>query len=170
MSKIFQTLHAYVPPRCTTRHNSSRFGPCVAPFQLPCMVLYSDCGCLKCYLFHCTTAWRSIYFVWIYITFFCCGAATQRGSWPPHSWGFLDHTQRRSTVGRTPLDEWSARRRDLYLTNTQHPQQTNIYAPGGIRTHDLGRRAAADLRLRPRGHWDRQFDRIWNGYFWEQNT
>jgi len=28
---------------------------------------------------------------------------------------FLDHTQRRSTVGRTPMDEWSARRRDLYL-------------------------------------------------------
>ena len=29
---------------------------------------------------------------------------------------FLDHTQRRTTVVRTPLDEWSARRRDLYLT------------------------------------------------------
>ena len=28
----------------------------------------------------------------------------------------LDNTQRRTTVGRTPLDEWSARRRDLYLT------------------------------------------------------
>ena len=28
----------------------------------------------------------------------------------------LDHTQRRTTVGRTPLDEWAARRRDLYLT------------------------------------------------------
>ena len=28
----------------------------------------------------------------------------------------LDHTQQRTTVGRTPLDEWSARRRDLYLT------------------------------------------------------
>ena len=27
---------------------------------------------------------------------------------------FLNHTQRRTTVGRTPLDEWSARRRDLY--------------------------------------------------------
>ena len=26
------------------------------------------------------------------------------------------HTQRRTTVRRTPLDEWSARRRDLYLT------------------------------------------------------
>ena len=29
---------------------------------------------------------------------------------------FLGHTQRRITIGRTPLDEWSARRRDLYLT------------------------------------------------------
>jgi len=29
---------------------------------------------------------------------------------------FLDHTQRRTTFGRTPLDEWSARSRDLYLT------------------------------------------------------
>ena len=27
--------------------------------------------------------------------------------------------------------------------------------PGGIRTHNLSRRAADDLRLRPRGHWDR---------------
>ena len=27
--------------------------------------------------------------------------------------------------------------------------------PGGIRTHSLSRRAAADPRLRPRGHWDR---------------
>ena len=37
---------------------------------------------------------------------------------------FLDHTQRRITVGRTPLDEWSARRRDLYLTtyNTYNRQ------------------------------------------------
>jgi len=25
---------------------------------------------------------------------------------------FLDHTRRRITVGRTPLDEWSARHRD----------------------------------------------------------
>jgi hypothetical protein len=29
---------------------------------------------------------------------------------------FLDHTKQRATVGRTPLDEWSARLRDLYLT------------------------------------------------------
>ena len=41
---------------------------------------------------------------------------------------FLDHTQRRTTLVRTPLDEWSARRRDLYLT-TQRLQQTNLHAP-----------------------------------------
>ena len=29
---------------------------------------------------------------------------------------FLDHTQRRTTVGRTPLNEWLARLRYLYLT------------------------------------------------------
>jgi hypothetical protein len=38
---------------------------------------------------------------------------------------FLDHTQRCTTVGSTPLDEWSARRRDLYLTirntHNKHP-------------------------------------------------
>ena len=39
--------------------------------------------------------------------------------------------------------------------NTHHSQQTNIHAPGKIRTHNLSRRAAEDLRLRPRGHWDR---------------
>jgi len=40
--------------------------------------------------------------------------------------------------------------------NTKHSLQTNIHAPFGIRTHDFSRRAAADLRLRPPGHWDRQ--------------
>ena len=37
---------------------------------------------------------------------------------------FPDHTQRRITLGRTPLDEWSARHRDLFLTthNTRNRQ------------------------------------------------
>ena len=36
----------------------------------------------------------------------------------------LDHTQRRATVGRIPLNEWLVRRRDLYLTthNTHYRQ------------------------------------------------
>ena len=40
---------------------------------------------------------------------------------------FLDHTQRRTTVGRTPLDELSARRRDLYLTaHDTHNRQISM--------------------------------------------
>jgi len=40
---------------------------------------------------------------------------------------FLDNTQRRITVGRTPLDEWSAHRRDLYLTtHNTHNRQTSM--------------------------------------------
>jgi hypothetical protein len=44
---------------------------------------------------------------------------------------FLDHTQRRTTAGRTPLDEWSARRRDLYLTtHNTHRRQTSMLPVG----------------------------------------
>ena len=40
---------------------------------------------------------------------------------------FLNHTQRRITVGRTPLDELSARLRDLYLrTHNTHNRQTSM--------------------------------------------
>jgi hypothetical protein len=38
----------------------------------------------------------------------------------------------------------------------QHSQETHIHAPGGIRTQNPRKRAAADLGLRPRGHWDRR--------------
>jgi hypothetical protein len=41
---------------------------------------------------------------------------------------FLDHTQRRSTFGRTPLDERSACRRDLYLT-THDTHNRQIFMP-----------------------------------------
>jgi len=39
---------------------------------------------------------------------------------------FLDHTQWSITAGRTPLDKWSVRRRDLYLTthNTHNRQKS----------------------------------------------
>jgi hypothetical protein len=70
---------------------------------------------------------------------------------------FLDYTQRRTTVSRTTLDEWSARRRDLYqTTHSTRVRQTSI-SPRGIRTPNLSRRAAADQRLRPHGQWDRRF-------------
>jgi hypothetical protein len=39
--------------------------------------------------------------------------------------------------------------------NTQHSKDTDIRAPGGIRTHNPRRREAADPSLRPCGQWDR---------------
>jgi len=76
---------------------------------------------------------------------------------------FLEHTQRRTTLARTPVDKWSDRRRDLYLTT----DNTYIHAPGRNRTHNLSRRVAADLRLRPCGHWD-QLRRLWILVIWNQ--
>jgi hypothetical protein len=67
----------------------------------------------------------------------------------------LHHTQLHTPIGRTPLDEWSARRTDLYLKirNTHHRQPSRTPArlqpaiPASVRpqTH----------ALRPRAHWDR---------------
>ena len=58
--------------------------------------------------------------------FISYGAASQRGSWSPAFLRFLDHTQFRSTLGRIPLDKWSARRRDLYLIkHNTHNRQTD---------------------------------------------
>jgi hypothetical protein len=42
--------------------------------------------------------------------------------------GFLDHTQRRTTIGRSPLDECSACRRDLYMT-THNTNKRQISMP-----------------------------------------
>jgi len=73
-----------------------------------------------------------------------CGPGSQRR-------GFtitLSHT----TLGRTRLDEWWARRRDLYLpTHNIHQKETSM-SPGGIRTRNPSTRAAADPHLTPRTH------------------
>ena len=70
------------------------------------------------------------------------------------------HTQRRIILGTTPLVEWSARRRDLYLTiHNTHNRQTSLPLPA-IRTCNSSKRSAADRRLRQRGHWYRQLDLI----------
>ena len=54
---------------------------------------------------------------------------------------FLDHTQRRTTVGRTPLDKWSARRRDLYLaTHDTHNRQISMPPVGFEPTISAGER------------------------------
>ena len=58
---------------------------------------------------------------------------------------FLDHTERRTTDGRTPVDEWSSRCRHLYLT-TLNKQNRHIHTTGAIRTHNLSRRTAISSR------------------------
>jgi len=72
---------------------------------------------------------------------------------------FLDHTQWRSTVGRTPLDKWSARRRDLYLTtHDTHNRQISMPPVGFEPTISAGEWPAAAHLLRswvriPLGAW-----------------
>jgi hypothetical protein len=54
---------------------------------------------------------------------------------------FLDHTQRSTTVGATPLDEWPVRRRDLYLTaHNSLNRQTPMTPPGFKHTVLAGER------------------------------
>jgi hypothetical protein len=59
---------------------------------------------------------------------------------------------RRTTLGRTPLDQSLVHRKDLYLS-TQYSQETDIRVPDGIRTYNLSKRAAAFSRLRTSNHW-----------------
>jgi len=56
------------------------------------------------------------------------------GPRPPQFWSF-ENTLRRTILGRTPVDERSARRRDLYLTkHTFHKKHTFMPPTSGIRT------------------------------------
>ena len=77
---------------------------------------------------------------------------------PPAGHGFLIHEVSRSHI-TTHHSRWDSSGRVISSSqrplpdNTKHSQQTNIHAPDGIRTHNLSRRAAAKLRLRPRYHW-----------------
>ena len=56
---------------------------------------------------------------------------------------FLDHTKRRATGGRTPLDELSVRCRELHLTthNTWHNRQTSVPPVGFEPTISEGERS-----------------------------
>jgi hypothetical protein len=95
----------------------------------------------------------NLYIYYYYFLWHCSPTRAMASS----STRFLDHTQRRATVGRTPVGRVISSSQRPLPDNTQHIQQTNIHAPGGIRNHDRNKQAAVDLRLRPRGRWDQQF-------------
>jgi len=99
---------------------------------------------------------------------------------------FLDRTQRRITVGRTPLDEWSARRRDLYLTtHNAHNRQTSmpqvefeptISAGERPQTYALDRAATGTgflststlhkIKTYHYDHWRKALGVLWYDYWW----
>ena len=100
---------------------------------------------------------RLFFFVYIYMFFIW------RNS-PPPSVGqglFIHEVSRSHTT--THQSRKDSSKRVISLSYKSLPaQHTTLRTdrhpcpPGGIRTHNLIRRAAADPRLRPRGHWDRQ--------------
>ena len=64
------------------------------------------------------------------LIFFCQDSTASSRPRPPHYCCFTV-TLRHTTLGRTPLDEWSARRRDLYLTaHNSHKRQTSMTTAG----------------------------------------
>jgi len=68
----------------------------------------------------------------------------------------LTHTHTHiHTLGRTSLDKGLVRRIDLYLKAHNIRNEQNIHAPGGIRSRNPSKRAAADPRHTQREHWDR---------------
>ena len=72
--------------------------------------------------------------------FVCLSLAPQWARASSFTW-FLDHTQRHTTVGKTPLDEWSVRRRDLYsTTHNNHNSQTSLHPVGFEPTISAGER------------------------------
>ena len=70
----------------------------------------------------------------MYFIYFIFGPTAPQWSMASSFTRFLDHTLRPITVGRTPLDEWSALRRDLYLkTHSTHNRRTSM-SPVGFET------------------------------------
>jgi hypothetical protein len=64
------------------------------------------------------------------------------------------HSQsfRHTTLWKTPLDDWSSRRRDLHLTTHNTHKIQISYNSDGIRTHNPRKWAPSYPHLRPRGH------------------
>ena len=63
----------------------------------------------------------------------------------------ISHTTTHQSVGLL----WTSDEPVAETSTWQHSQQSDIHARDGIRTHSFSKRAAADPRLRQRGHWDR---------------
>jgi hypothetical protein len=83
----------------------------------------------------------SISYTWTLFAFppFPYGATAPNGPGLPHYRGFTI-TLRHTPLGRTPLDEWSVRRRDRYLTtHNNHKRQTSMSLAGPVCSRERSR-------------------------------
>jgi hypothetical protein len=77
---------------------------------------------------------------------FVFSATAPSGPGPPYTRGFQITHDTPQSVGLV----WTSDQLVVEISDkTQHSQQTNIHALGGIRAHNPSRQAVADLRLRP---------------------
>ena len=74
------------------------------------------------------------------------------GSGPSH-YRDLTIKIRHNILGTIPLDEWTARCRDLHLS-THNIHKRQIFMPRRDSNPNLSKRAATDTRLRTCGDWD----------------
>jgi len=115
---------------CSFSHSNSTFN--FTSTSINTVFLIRVCSVLIC--FHCTTApSRPV---------------------PPHYRSF-SITVRHITLGRTPLDGWLARRKDLFRTEHNTQKIETAMFSEGFETRNPTKRTVADPRISQRGQWCR---------------
>ena len=128
---------------CRLVNTYRRFEGCL------CLFVFLNCSVMSCLPVdrvwshsRCGSVSKSVFFLsWRYNPHCGCILQPSSGLLASSRTRLLDHTQRRATVCRTSLDEWSIRRRDLYLTthNTRN-RQTSMPRVGFEPTISAGER------------------------------
>jgi len=78
-------------------------------------------------------------------------AASHRYKRATHCWGSRSYSDTSHFVGLL----WTSGQSVTESSAWQHSQQTDVHESCGYRTRNSSNRTAADLRFKPRGHWDR---------------
>jgi hypothetical protein len=82
------------------------------------------------------------------------GSTAPSGPWPPLCWG-IAISLRYNALSRTLLDEWSARRRDLYLSSHNIRNRQKSMSPVGFEMAIPASERLQTHAIRTRGHGDR---------------
>jgi hypothetical protein len=113
------------------------------------LILLSNTQCVKR---RCGRSYEACYFFRKF--FFSTAKQPPRGPRPP----IIEVSRLHSLTHHTQQDSSGRVIRPTHIPlsdNKQNSQETDTHAPGGIRTRNPSKRAAADTRLRRRGQWDR---------------